>query len=109
MVIVSDVDALCATLVSCGARCRLILESLADSGGQYWCVLSGHVVHGDRRFGPRSLGWCGPGASMPEMRAGADGARLLVMRFPKPINIETDPAADVALSGERTAKEVFLP
>ena len=90
--IVSHSDALAASLLSCGPDQQIALDSLTTSGGQYCCVLAGEIVQGGRRFGPRSLGWCDPGAPMPDFRSGPEGARVLVMRFPVPAR---DPDTEV--------------
>lgn len=52
------------------------------SGGQYYLVADGSLLHGDGELPADSLLWIGPDEPTPSLRAGAAGAHVLLMRFP---------------------------
>ena len=56
--------------------------------GQYVSVLRGEVELRGERFGPQSLGWVGPGDDPPVVEATAEGACVLLLRYPHPLTPE---------------------
>jgi len=71
------------------ARIRLAPGAEGDGldpalgGGQYTLVVDGSLEVGGKAYGRLSLVWVDAGAATPRFRAGAAGADLLAMQFPK--------------------------
>lgn len=56
----------------------------AEGAGQYWLVLAGSLQRADATLGQFSCAFLGPEEAAFTAAAGADGADLLVMQFPRP-------------------------
>jgi hypothetical protein len=52
------------------------------SGGQYYIVTSGSIVHEGREYGPLSLAFVSADDKPPRLTAGDDGAAILINQFP---------------------------
>ncbi|HET6182961.1 MAG TPA: hypothetical protein VFA03_05140 [Acetobacteraceae bacterium] len=55
----------------------------ASGFGQFWVVLEGALAHAGESFGPGSCLFVGPDEPPLPARAGASGADLLVLQFPR--------------------------
>jgi hypothetical protein len=62
---------------------HLIPKGTANSGTAF-CVVAGSVLSEGQEYGPRSLGWLGPGETTSELVAGPNGACVIAMTFPYP-------------------------
>jgi hypothetical protein len=54
----------------------------AGTGGQYYLVADGTLVHGIGQLPKNSLLWVGPDEETPALQAGPGGAHVLVLQFP---------------------------
>lgn len=54
------------------------------AGGQYYLVCTGTLVHEGREYGSRTLINVAPGEATPVLKAGSQGAEILVMQLPRP-------------------------
>lgn len=57
---------------------------VSDGGGQYYLVCSGDVTLGGKQMPQWSLAHIAPGEEPPMMRAGPEGADVLVLQFARP-------------------------
>jgi hypothetical protein len=55
---------------------------LAGSGGQYYLLYAGSLLFDAREVRPHTLGWVEPDEKAPVLRAGDNGADVLVLQFP---------------------------
>jgi hypothetical protein len=75
-------DGLAAYVVTAAAGADITIAAVAQSRGQYVCVIDGSLLIDGATYGPRSLGWH-PGDDEPVRgRSGPDGCRVVVMSFP---------------------------
>jgi hypothetical protein len=82
-----DTDGLAAFVVEAGPGAVVDVPRDLSGGGQFSCVLDGAVVEDGRSIGVDAVGWeLHPAAET--FTAGADGMRVLVMRFPDPPSTE---------------------
>ena len=70
----------------------------SDAGGQYYLVCRGSVHQGDRVLDTDSMIRIEPGEAPPALRAGDDGADVLVLQFGRPSD---RPGSDPSRMGDR--------
>lgn len=78
---------------------EVVAPDPAGSGGQYQLVWEGSLRQDDEELSPMSLIWVDPGDEPVTLRAGDEGALVLVLQYPV-----ADPVEDAALSEERLAR-----
>lgn len=69
-----------------------------DGGGQYYLVCEGALIEKGKRLPTRSLMHIAPHDPVPELRAGPDGADVLVLQFARP---SERPGSDPAVLATR--------
>ncbi len=84
-----DDDGLTLGMVTAGPSTPFTLPTLHRSRGQYVCVTDGSVEWEGSTFGVQSLGWQPDGEAPVDLRAGSEGTRVLLLRFPFPSSEET--------------------
>ena len=76
-------DGLAAYLISAGENATVTTPPPERGNGQYFCVLSGVVVHGGAEFTEASLGYCPSGPTALTVTASPEeGFKLLVLQLP---------------------------
>jgi hypothetical protein len=78
-----DVGGLAAHLLIAGNGGALPAVGSTPSGGRYYCVLRGGVIHDGVSYGTMSLGWNEPTAGFGELRADESGCAVLVLQYPQ--------------------------
>ena len=68
-----------------GANAPVEFAAPEESGGQFGVVLSGSIVKDGRAYPLWSCAFAGAGESDAGLRAGPDGAEVLLLRFPVPL------------------------
>jgi hypothetical protein len=77
-------DALAAFMLRLGAGGAMQGPDPAGSGGQFHLVVSGSLQQGDAVLPVWSLLFAAPNEPAPMLRAGAQGAEIMVLQFPQP-------------------------
>ena len=76
-------DGLSAYVVEAGPNAPFAAPPGRAGGGQYSCVINGSVIASGESYGAQSLCWEAQSGEGLELTSGAEGCRMLFMRFPK--------------------------
>lgn len=79
----SDADGLHAEVFDLKPGTQKYLPDAADGGGQYHVVLSGSLIRNNQPLEPMSVEFAYSAEGAVRVEAGANGLRLLLVRFPK--------------------------